>query len=171
MAAANLNQLVIGGLSLVGPVVFVVCAISFLVWFFRAYRATGSIPGQELNYNRWWTIWGFVVPIVSLFRPVEIALEIWKKTGRREKGSGAFLLLGWWVLFLVAGALALAAVGVAASSNAAQGVQFIAFLLTASYGLRSLAACLAIVVVAATDRRLALALRFEDSGAAPSAGT
>ena len=49
--------------------------ITFLMWFHRSYKNLNDI-GVKLNFSANMSIWGFMIPIINLSRPVKIAKEI-----------------------------------------------------------------------------------------------
>jgi hypothetical protein len=83
----------------------------FLQWFRRAYynlnvRRPTAFPNS-------WAIWSWIVPIISLFRPVQIMKEMWdgtsdfiKKYQSDYKQEKTMLLGLWWTLWLVANIIA-----------------------------------------------------------------
>ena len=91
-AAANASAHVTLGL-------FVATVIAFLVWFHRAYEivhvAEGTIHPPSM------AVWPWFVPVFNLFRPYQVATEIWRKTGPVEGGGHSPLLMVWWALFCV----------------------------------------------------------------------
>jgi hypothetical protein len=79
-------------------------ACAFLTWFDRMYANIDAIEGLS-NFPRWWAIGGFFVPPFVLFRPCEIAAEIWRRTATRD--DAPVIVYVWWAAFLNAAILAL----------------------------------------------------------------
>ncbi len=77
-------------------------AIAFLTWFFRAYRTTNLAVGTTHDPGQ--AVWSFVIPILNLFRPYQIATEIWRKSGDGTVMHHNPLLIVWWGLWVVFGA-------------------------------------------------------------------
>ena len=117
--AASVLELV--GLLVVGPV-------TFLPWFYRAYRNLLRRGISDLNdlyaaggpvvlrYRSGWAIGAWFVPILNLFRPKQIMNDIWRgsfshpgagKTWRLTTVSG--LVHWWWGLWIASFAVRLAA--------------------------------------------------------------
>ena len=96
--AANSFLLSTGLLSLVS----LISGIVFWVWSWRA-RVNAELLGgprsQELS--RGWTFWGWICPIVSLWFPCQIMLDIYR-TSSGGQGSRA-VVIAWWVVGLCAG--------------------------------------------------------------------
>jgi len=79
---------------------FAVTAIAFLVWFYLAYQAVNLAEGSVHSPDQ--AVWTFIVPILNLFRPYQIATEIWRKSSASgEEWGHSPLLIGWWALWVV----------------------------------------------------------------------
>lgn len=82
--------------------------ITFISWFYRAYNNLNSHLGS-VNYNISWSIWGWFLPIMNLFRPFNIMSELYRKTTEYlQKNlqtpiiSSWKLILGlWWTFWLL----------------------------------------------------------------------
>ncbi|MDZ7638316.1 MAG: DUF4328 domain-containing protein [Bryobacterales bacterium] len=57
-----------------------IAAFCFLYWFHRAYTNLGTFSNIPRTYGDSWTIWGFAVPILNLYRPYAIMDEIRDRT-------------------------------------------------------------------------------------------
>ncbi len=100
-------------LALVHLVIRLIVALTFIGWLFRAYRNVPALGSGDTRYAPGWAILAFFVPILNLFRPYQILCEAWEagepyvegdeteRVDRRQRPA----LLGWWALWLVAGAL------------------------------------------------------------------
>lgn len=103
---SDFRQVVLGILQTIS---YIVCSIIFLYWFRRAYGNLHRLGIKYINHSESMAIWAFVIPIVSLFRPVQIMNEIWvetqnyiKKNDRNFKITNGILFIGfWWLLFIV----------------------------------------------------------------------
>jgi len=73
-AADDVREKVIGGLYLLAVAV---AGIAFLVWFRRAWRNLKSLGGRDLKYSTAWAVGGFFVPILNLYRPIQVMREVW----------------------------------------------------------------------------------------------
>jgi hypothetical protein len=85
------------------------CGIAFVVWFRRAFGNAHAL-GLRSNYGPGWAIGGWFVPVLHLFRPVQLASEMWGHAGRERVGSAAILVL-WWCCYVVSGFLTRTAMG------------------------------------------------------------
>lgn len=70
--------------SLVQLLAFLVIMIAFLFWFRRAYRNLPAFGAGMLRFRPGWAVWGWFVPILNLFRPKQIANDIWRASGPDE---------------------------------------------------------------------------------------
>lgn len=79
---------------------FAVTAVAFLVWFYRAYQVVNLAEGSVHSPDQ--AVWTFIVPILNLFRPYQIATEIWRKSSPTNGEFGhSPLLIAWWALWVV----------------------------------------------------------------------
>ena len=87
---------------------YVISAIMFLMWFYRAYYNLHQRV-EELSYKQGWAIASWLVPIVSLYMPYQIMKELYVETKKilLKKGiineDGIFLnfLIPWWTLVII----------------------------------------------------------------------
>lgn len=77
------------------------CGITFLFWFRRAYGNAHAL-GLQNGYRLGWAVGGWFVPLLNLVRPVEIAGEMWRHAGPARVGSSA-IVGSWWAAFLISG--------------------------------------------------------------------
>jgi len=88
--------------ALVGGVVF--CAVTFLAWFYLAYQNLESRGGAKLPAH--WSITGWAVPVVNLWRPPSIMRELTSELRSSDAGDNSHALQGpgsslvwpWWLL-------------------------------------------------------------------------
>jgi len=102
-AAAEANNARESAVGTAYLVLFVATAITYLMWFSRAYRNVdvfGGVRSREAS----WAVWGYVIPIVSLYMPYRLMREAFTASapGGDDKGG---LVGAWWGLFLVSGVL------------------------------------------------------------------
>jgi|SRR5579863_10061740 len=83
-----------------------VAGICFVAWFRAAYRILED-DGVQMRFSRGWAIGAWFVPLLSLWRPKQIANDIWRGShltyapgnpGVRPVGS---VVHWWWGLFLL----------------------------------------------------------------------
>ncbi|HEX5990137.1 MAG TPA: DUF4328 domain-containing protein [Solirubrobacterales bacterium] len=123
-AALQLRSTVTGGGDVVGKydaydrwvgfeaVLLFIAAGVFIAWFFQAYKNMRRLGVQNMRYGNGWAIGSWFVPILSLFRPKQIANDIWRGSERGADVNAGWhsvpvpaLVHWWWALFLLQGAL------------------------------------------------------------------
>ena len=88
-------------------ITYLISVFFFLYWFRRAYGDLKRI-GVKTSHNETWAIWSFMIPVISLFRPVQIMKEIWSKTQKSIKNIdknydanyNTTPITFWWILFI-----------------------------------------------------------------------
>lgn len=170
--------------------VFAVAVVFFVRWFHRAYVNLGVLGGTR-RYRTAWAIASWFTPFLNLWRPKQIANDIWRSSDPSsfwaERGAASSstpnLLRFWWAAWLVAGyVMRIAGLGWANTSTAvdagasatggyvteAEDIQHTAMLDLAGGALDIVAAVLAILVIRRmTARQLSRAVSVEaarDSG-------
>ncbi|MDQ3033053.1 MAG: DUF4328 domain-containing protein [Myxococcota bacterium] len=92
-------------LGLVTMGLYFVTAIVFVAWFHRAYKNLDHF-GHQREHGTGWAIGAWIAPIISLFRPFQMAREIWHASDP-ERGnewappSSPPLLSTWWALWII----------------------------------------------------------------------
>ncbi|WP_046756983.1 DUF4328 domain-containing protein [Kordia jejudonensis] len=93
--------------------IFIVAVIFFLRWFTRAYGNL-IIKNQKTEYSKAGSAWGFIIPIVSLYRPITTAKEIYLKTqyairaynSNFKVDTDTSFIVIWWIAYIVNGIFA-----------------------------------------------------------------
>ncbi len=107
-------------LALIGDLL---AAAMFIPWFAMAYSNLRRLGVQRLRWSNGWAVGAWFVPILSLFRPKQIANDIWRgseagidvSSERWRSGPVSPIVHWWWGLFLAGGAVA--AIGSSAVQN------------------------------------------------------
>jgi hypothetical protein len=101
------ERLAAGGAALLA--VFIVATFLWIVWFHRAYRNVESLDRIGLRFGTGWAIGAWFVPILNLFRPKQIANDIWRATDPDPPEGLAWtsrpvapIVHWWWATWLVA---------------------------------------------------------------------
>jgi lipid-A-disaccharide synthase-like uncharacterized protein len=84
-----------------------------LFWILRVSKNAHVLKGRPLtNSPMFAALWWYIIPFMSLFKPVQAMGEIWDVSaadaGRRKESRGVLAI--WWTCFLVSGALGYVAV-------------------------------------------------------------
>jgi hypothetical protein len=90
---------------------YIVAAATFITWFRRAYGNVARLGFRKLRYGPGWAIGGWFVPILNIWRPKQIANDIYRAstpglppaTKFWETQPVSTLLGWWWGLYLVSG--------------------------------------------------------------------
>ena len=140
--------------------VFVVAAVFFLRWFHRAYSNLEPLGVRNLRFGKGWAVGAWFVPILNIWRPKQIANDLWRASdpdapaeqGETWHGGGVPALLAfWWAAFLLAGWTLIAGSPFEAETLADLKRTTLSYL--ASDSLDAVAAVLAVVVVRWTSAR------------------
>ena len=111
-SAADSFQSLTGTLQLL---LLIPTGLVFLVWFYRSHKNLEFARVSPLKYPSSAAIWGFFVPIVSLFRPHQVMQEVWRGSQALSPPAGVVdsdpkvtpgLITSWWVLFIASGLIA-----------------------------------------------------------------
>jgi hypothetical protein len=75
----------------------------FLKWLYRAYKNIQGFGAKDLKYSPVWAVIYYFIPILCLFRPVNVISEIWRAsvdpmTWRQQKASSIIGI--WWGVWL-----------------------------------------------------------------------
>jgi hypothetical protein len=101
------RQVIAGLLSFVA---FIAAVFLFLRWFHAAYRNLKALGQPNLRFTTGWAIGAWFVPFLNLWRPKQIANDIWTGSGPDTpalqgsgwKGHPLPALLGfWWALWII----------------------------------------------------------------------
>jgi hypothetical protein len=93
-------------------------AAGFLLWFVRAYANLNPL-GSSRRFSVKWAGWGWFVPILALWRPKQIANDIWRGSDpehpertQDEDAPVARFVTAWWIGWIVSNWLSYVAVRV-----------------------------------------------------------
>lgn len=134
----------------------VAATILFIRWFHLAYRNLVPLGVPELRFKPGWAIGSWFVPILNLWRPKQIANDIWRGSdpgAPAEQGGGwtdrrtPALLAVWWGAWLLTGFVANAAARLWFRSDTPEDLRDAATLDAVSSGIDIAAALLAIVLI------------------------
>ncbi|MGW9210564.1 DUF4328 domain-containing protein [Embleya sp. NPDC055664] len=83
--------------------------VVFLIWFHRARRNIDTYPGQaRRTLSSGWAIGGWFCPVVNLWFPPRITVDVWRASDPRAQHGGGItrgglvLVWGWWITFVAA---------------------------------------------------------------------
>ncbi|HWI64575.1 MAG TPA: DUF4328 domain-containing protein [Symbiobacteriaceae bacterium] len=95
---------VAGYLNTIHIWLFLLTALAFLIWFPRAHKNLPVLGAVALEHSPGWAVGAFFVPIVNLYRPMQIMREIWKASDPATPADTPYAwaeqpsspLIGWW---------------------------------------------------------------------------
>ncbi len=76
-------------------------AVVFLCWFYRVRVNAEVFDPFGHTMKRGWAIGAWFVPLVNLWFPRRITVEVWKASGDPERPRGHGLVNAWWVMWVV----------------------------------------------------------------------
>ena len=99
-------QSVIGIIFLI---VYVLTIVYFLKWFRRAYGNLHRVDFLRVEHQEKMALWGWIIPIICLWRPLGIMKEIDFKTQMAVKKlnpsfevkNNKILIHSWWALYII----------------------------------------------------------------------
>ncbi|MFG2464294.1 DUF4328 domain-containing protein [Streptomyces canus] len=81
--------------------VMLACAVVFVIWLWRVRRNAEVFAPDGHHKARAWVIAGWVVPIVSLWYPRRVVVDIWDASSTGDRPDGHALINIWWTLWLL----------------------------------------------------------------------
>jgi phage FluMu protein Com len=148
-------------LGIVHFVIFLITAILFVMWFYRAYANLRPLGAQTLTCTPGWAAGCWFVPIMNLIRPVQIAQEIWRNSDPSAppthdvpvRPAGSALIGFWWAAWLVANVLSQISLRIGRAANTPETLRSATGLAMIAEVASLLAGALALAVVISVDAR------------------
>lgn len=88
-------------------------ATAFLVWFHRAYSNAAGLTRQQLRYGTGWSVGAWFIPIFNLWRPKQIANDVWRTGDPNARDNPrwnalpvAGLVHWWWAIWILGSVIA-----------------------------------------------------------------
>lgn len=82
-------------------------AAVFLPWLYRVRVNVRALGMRRLRFGREWTVLGFLVPVLNLFRPCQVVAEVWRASDPSSGDPMAWkraavspLVPLWWATFV-----------------------------------------------------------------------
>lgn len=108
----NSNMYILLG-ALLNMIVYLACAIVFIMWFRRAYHNLHQMRISGLVMSEGWAAGAWFIPIYNLWGPFNIAVNLFKKTEEIlvenkltvVKRLRHRVVANWWFLWIVVGIL------------------------------------------------------------------
>jgi len=107
----HIGPLLLMKISSLQTVTNILVIVFFFMWFRRAYGNIHRLNIGAVHYGEVHAIWSFIIPILNLFRPYQIAKEIFIKTQQSIKLHKAsytiktnyIFIVVWWIIYLING--------------------------------------------------------------------
>jgi hypothetical protein len=96
--ATRLDQLTLTA-SVLDLGLFLVTGILFITWLYRAHRSDRMYPAA-LRHGSGWAIGGWFVPILGLWRPLQMVNDVRRGAVGIDPGRGGALVGWWWTTYL-----------------------------------------------------------------------
>jgi hypothetical protein len=99
--------------SFVALITFIALAatgIAFIRWFYAAYRNVTLLAPSEVRYKPGWAIGAWFVPFLNIWRPKQIADDIWRVSEQQPPpaydqpsrlGATEALMKWWWAFWII----------------------------------------------------------------------
>lgn len=75
--------------------------VVYLVWFHRVRINAEVFNPFGHREGRGSAVWGWFVPVLNLWRPRRVMLDIWDASGRANSGTPHGLVNAWWTLWII----------------------------------------------------------------------
>jgi hypothetical protein len=104
----DLRQAIVGGIQVL---MLLLGAMAWISWFHASYRNAGVL-GATRRYGEGWAIGSWLVPILNIWRPKQIANDLWAagEPGGDPK-KPPVIMLWWWLAWLFGGQAAASGIG------------------------------------------------------------
>jgi hypothetical protein len=167
---ADANDLRQGVIGVAQFALLIVTAVFFIRWFKRAYENVAPLGGER-RYGVGWAIGAWFVPILNLWRPKQIANDIWRATNAPGDPGISPLLTSWWAAFLISNWASQIAFRAALSGDTPEELQTASAVYAVSDGVDFVAALLAIWVSRTITARQIAAARSAKPSDQPALST
>lgn len=126
-AQAEANDVRQGLLGLSYIIVFVVTAIAFLKWVYRANLNSRGFGAEDMRFSPGWSVGYYFIPFLNFVRPYQSMKEIWQVSLNPidwKSVEGSPLLGWWWGLWLVSGLLGRIVLRTSRDAETIEALQF-----------------------------------------------
>lgn len=162
IAAAHTSDNQTAIIGIVELCLLVIAAVCFIAWFHRAYTNLPRMGAGSLRHRPGWAIGAWFVPILNLWRPKQIANDIWRGSDPSRPGVQPSwseeispLLSLWWGAWLLSGLMGRLSTQDWNGAKTAHAIRAATRLDIADECLSIIAAGLAIIVVYKLSKRQA----------------
>jgi hypothetical protein len=138
---------------------FILTAIVWLVWLYRAYANLRLVGSKKSQFTRGWAVGYWFVPLLNLVRAYQIVVDLWIRsdTGNAADNVASLprpqLVAAWWAAYLIAGGVGRVAASQATDAHSVTELLSVTNFDMLAEALTIVAALLAIAVVRGIDQR------------------
>jgi Domain of unknown function (DUF4328) len=140
-------------------IILILSMIFFIMWFRRAYYNLQQLPWNYARYSEGWAAGGWFIPIINLFYPYQIMIDLWRgmQNAIKERFGDpqpSTLVGFWWATYLINNFFAYISTYVTRGSEDVKG------LLAASV-MESISEIISIIALLITIRLIMKVANFE----------
>ncbi|MFI9826667.1 DUF4328 domain-containing protein [Streptomyces sp. NPDC051913] len=160
---AELADRLYSAAGVVQTVALLTTAVLFLCWFHRVRVNAEVFDPYGHDKKRGWAIWGWLVPIVNLWYPRRMTLDIWDASSPWSAPRPHGLVNTWWTFWVIAMGFGRSASTAYRRAESADEIQDAVGQLMLSDAVDVVAAALAMAVVLRLNR-----MQYEKALAGPA---
>ena len=106
MNMINASDTLIIVINIAHIIIVILSIFFFIMWFRRAYYNLHMLPWHNARYTEGWAAGSWFVPIINLWWPYQIMIDIWRGTQnalkeRLGEPQSAAIVGWWWTLHLI----------------------------------------------------------------------
>src|SRR6187397_3042973 len=106
MNMINASDTLIIGINVAHIIIVILSVVFFIMWFRRAYYNLHMLPWHNARYTEGLAAGSWFVPIINLWWPYQIMIDIWRGTQnalkeRLGEPQSAAIVGWWWTLHLI----------------------------------------------------------------------
>jgi Domain of unknown function (DUF4328) len=98
--------------------------VVYLMWIHRAVANLALVRSgnlaQPLRFSPGWAVGWYFVPIMNLFRPIQVMGELYRESDPGHRSTA--LIVWWWLLWVLAAVLGAGLTGLVVDSGAGQAI-------------------------------------------------
>lgn len=149
---ADTSDLLMGVAGVAQGFSLVACAVLFVVWLWRVRVNAEVFAPNGHSKARGWVIGGWVVPIVSLWYPRRVVLDVWDASRPAGRTDGHALVNSWWTLWLLTNTVGRILYSQAETAHTSQEIRDATILMVVADAVDLAAAALAVLLVLKVTR-------------------
>ena len=138
---------------------FIVTAIAWLIWLYRAYSNLRAMGTGKSRFTPGWAVGYWFVPFVNLVRPYQIVVDLWRRSEGLNTSESvehlprASVISWWWGVYLLSGATGRIFLSLSREANTVSDLITVTDVGMFADSIGIVSAILAISVVRGIDKR------------------